>query len=627
MFAYFTNLTWPKLAKITWILIGVFIALTFSFCLFKYYTYSYNSADLGIFNQVFFNSSNGHLFAFTIHPTSYLGDHFELIIFFLLPFYSFFKSPLTLLFIQACFVGLSAIPIFLIAKKHLPPLLSLFIIVLYLFNPGTLNLTLFEFHILPLAIFLILWAFYFYDQNKFWPFVAFCGLSLLVREDVALIIFMFGVVAALDRKKITWVLTPLVMAAAYFAVALKIISYFSTSDNYKFLIYYGWLGNSLGQIFINFFLKFPEVIKHIFLNYSHLELIVGLFLIMLFLPLYRPKYLLLAAPSLLEFILGWKSGALVLQTHYVSLFMPILIIAAIFSLKNLQLNKKIIQLNSDHKEIIPTVLIVGLLYISLQLGPWSSFVTIPVSVDYQQAALKNQFSQLIPQNASLLTGFGLLPNFSSRSRLYLLHYAFLNKQQFDTGSYPLPSDLQYVFLDWDDFLFLDLGYAQSPKYSTAYYQGDDRLRELLASYTLIKADQNLALWQLKKSETKFSLYEIINQKSLAIQNKKSQPLGSPIEFLGYDKNQGSVSLYFKCLQLMDKNYFIKLNNRYYSLGYGLYPTSAWQVGQVVKINFYNLPNITSFQVAKPYGRLIYNGLNSFVLDLNKIEILGDANLD
>ena len=128
MINYFKNLTWPKINKLLLIFLAVYFVFVLLICLFKYFTFSYNGLDLAIFNQVFYNSSLGHFFNFTIHPTSYLGDHFELIIFFLVPFYSVVKSPLTLLVMQIFFLALTIIPIYLISKKYLSPLQTLLVI-------------------------------------------------------------------------------------------------------------------------------------------------------------------------------------------------------------------------------------------------------------------------------------------------------------------------------------------------------------------------------------------------------------------------------------------------------------------------------------------------------------------
>lgn len=628
MFAYFTNLTWPKLAKITWILIGVFIALTFSLCLFKYYAYAYNCIDLAIFNQVFFNSANGHLFHFTIHPTSYLGDHFEVFILFLLPFYGLFKSPIALLLIQTCFLGFSAIPLYFIAKKHLTPLLSLLVICLYLFNPATINIALFEFHILPLLIFFALWAFYFYDQNRFWPFLAFSLLALLIREDVAFIIFMFGIIALIDRKKIRWIITPLILATGYFFMALKISTYFSGSTNYKFLTYYSWLGNSLGEIFINFFLQFPEVLKHAFLNIAHLELILGLLLIMLFIPLYRPKYLLLALPVLLEFLLGPSSASVVLGSHYVSLFLPALLMATIFSLQALKQNPKVLHYNQEFPAVIPSLFLACLFYCLLVLSPLRSLPETLVKTDYEQINLKYQFAKIIPSNASLLTSYDLLPNLSSRAELYFFRYAYFNQQQFNAGPYDLPENLQYILINFDDFIFLDNS-GQLAKYHEPYASGPERFRNLLAkNYSLVKVEKNLALWQKNGPKTELSLYEILDKLPEEITNKKSPvDLGSEIEFLGYERNERLTSLFFKALKPMDKNYFMEINGHYYPLGYGLYPTGSWQPGEIVKINLYGLTEFNSFKISSLQGTLELKSLNSIRLNYNNVNILDKVSLD
>jgi uncharacterized membrane protein len=625
MFSYFTNLTWSKLAKITWVLIGVFIAFVYAICLFKYFTYAYNYLDLGIFNQVFYNSANGHLFNFTIHPSSYLGDHFELIIFFLIPFYTLWQSPLCLLLIQAIFAGLCAIPLYLIAKKHLSPLLTLLVVCLYLFNPATINFCLFEFHILPLAIFFTLWAFYFYEQNKFWTFLTFCGLSLIVREDIAFIIFMFGLIALIDRKKLKWILTPALASLLYFFLALKITSYFSISGHYQFLIYYGWLGNSLQEIIINFFLKFPSVIFHVISNITHLELIVGLLVIFLFIPLYRPKYLLLAGATLLEFILGPSAGMTVIQSHYSALFLPALLIATIFSLEALANNQKVIKFNQKDALVLPIIIASAMIYNLITIAPIIPLAQKISNIDYQQIALKNEFAKEVPPKASLLTSLDFIETLSGRSQAYPIHYAFFNQQQFSLKPYELPNDLQYVLLNEDDLLTLDF-MSHSESYHTNYFQGDDVLRKLLENFKLIKIDQNLMLWQRNSTQPGFELYKIYD-KLPKIQNKKSRVFGQAIEFLGYDKNQEITSLYFKCLEIMDKNYFIQLDNHYYSLGYGIFPTSAWQVGQIVKMNLYNLPAFNYFEIQSPSGTLGLGGINAYTLKIKKTEILGQATLD
>jgi len=174
-------------------------SLFFGISAWKYNTFSYNSLDLAIFNQVFYNSSHGRLFQLSIHEPTYLGDHLTPIILILLPFYSIFRSPLTLLLLQTLILALSAWPIYLIANKVLKSRVwSLMMGLVWLFNPLAQNANLFEFHLLPFAVFFLLWAYYFYLKKSWKIFSLFIFLSLLVREDVSLVVFMFGVLIVIQ---------------------------------------------------------------------------------------------------------------------------------------------------------------------------------------------------------------------------------------------------------------------------------------------------------------------------------------------------------------------------------------------------------------------------------------------
>jgi len=626
MLNYFKTLNFQKLNKLLGILILIYIVLVFGICLFKYFTFSYNGLDLAIYNQVFYNSSLGKFFQFTIHPTSYLGDHFELLIFFLIPFYSIFKSPISLLLIQTLFFALSAIPLYLIAKKHLKPLPALLMILLYLFNPATLNINIFEFHMLALAPFFIFWIFYFYDQNKFWPYLGFSFLSLMVREDVAFVIFMFGIIALLDKKKLKWIFTPLILASAYFFLALKIIAYFSSADKYKFLIYYKWLGQSPAEIFVNFFLKFPLVLKHV-LTIANFEFVLGFLLIFLFIPLYRPKYLLLSLGMFMQLILGPAGGELILKTHYGSIFLAAFSLASIFSLAKLSAGQKFLKFWPKFNDVVVLIVIVGFVYNLLLLGPFIPFIKSLHTTDYAQVKLKKEFLREIPRHSSLAAPFDLIANSSSREKLYSVHYLFLGKEQYMLKTYPIPDDLQYVFIDFNDFS------AYSALYETSlpeiYYQGDDNLRKLLAekNFKLIKAEQNLGLWQKNSSALEISLYQIYNKTQPKIENLANQNLNSQIEFLGYNKKENLTSLYFQALTKIEKNYFIQFNQDLYPLGFGLYPTSTWQPQKIIQLNFYDLPSIKTAQILNLTGGLELNGLASNYVVWDKKELIGQINLD
>src|SRR3990172_5321230 len=199
-----------------WLLsIGIFIYIAvFTYISFwKYDNFLYNALDLGIYSQVFESFRSGNHWYSSIQQSSYLGDHFEPFILALLPFYLLIPHPKTLLILQTIFLALPAIPIFFIAKTVFrnqesgirnQGLWVLGISFFYLLNPLIHNINLFEFHLLPFSLVFLFFAAYFYIISSFslqttyyklhyFLFLFFSFLTLSTREDVSLIIFMFGV--------------------------------------------------------------------------------------------------------------------------------------------------------------------------------------------------------------------------------------------------------------------------------------------------------------------------------------------------------------------------------------------------------------------------------------------------
>src|SRR2546423_12763797 len=71
----------------------------------RHETYHSLGPDLGLFDQIFWNTTHGRFFESTMslaqpEPHSYLSDHFSPIYLLLLPFYALVPRPETLLLIQ-----------------------------------------------------------------------------------------------------------------------------------------------------------------------------------------------------------------------------------------------------------------------------------------------------------------------------------------------------------------------------------------------------------------------------------------------------------------------------------------------------------------------------------------------
>jgi uncharacterized membrane protein len=520
------------------------ILLSFA-CLWKYFGFGYNALDLAIINQVFYNSAQGNFFASSIHPPTYLGDHFSPILFLILPFYYLYQDPKTLLILQTIILALCSWPIYLIAKQALNKNWGIFFALSWLASPFLQNINLFEVSFLPWAIFFILWIFYFYQKQQFLPFLIFTILTLLVREDVALVTFMFALAAIFDKRKIKWILTPLILSLGYFTLAMSLTKFFAPANSYKFLIYYSWLGNNIWEIAKNFFLKPQLVILYLF-RLGNLELILGLLMPLLFLPLIDPTYLSLGLATYLQVALGASGGGiLILQTQYASLFLPPVFIASIYSIKKILSQPNKHKLILKNKRIAFFILIIAVVYSALTFGPiiGATKTIINQGLISQNTLAKKELIAKIPKNAAVASTYEFLTPLSSRKNIYSFNYAFLGKQQFLSKDYSLPPDTQYLAIDFSDLNTYQLQYSKNIMYQDQYNKAKNDWPKLLNNFGLIDLKDNLALFR-KNTPDQFELVktgpEIPKPK-----NSFDLELNQALKFLGFTQINDQYQLFWQ----------------------------------------------------------------------------------
>lgn len=164
-------------------------------------TFSY---DVGLYDQGLWLMSRGHAPFVTLMGRNLLGDHASLILLFLIPLYWIVPSTITLLVVQAIVVAAGAIPMYLLAQHILKSNPMAFCVALvWLANPALNGGAMENFHpdsFLALFIPLVFFAAF----TKRWKLYAVAVvLSLLVKEDVLLLMVPIGFFVAwrFDRRK------------------------------------------------------------------------------------------------------------------------------------------------------------------------------------------------------------------------------------------------------------------------------------------------------------------------------------------------------------------------------------------------------------------------------------------
>lgn len=609
----------------------------------KYQHFGYNAIDLGIYNQVFYNTVHGRLFQFSIHPHSYLGDHFELFILLLTPVYALWNSPIMLAILQVLALTLSAWPLYMIAKKYLPNGYALAVPAAWLINPFLWNMAFFEFHMLPFAIPFILLAYYYYDQKKFIPFVLLSVLSLTVREDVSLVVIMFGVLAAVERRAYRWILTPIICGGAWFIATMQLTGYFNGYGTYKFLSMYPWLGDTFTAAIHTVLTKPWLLITHLF-TFNNILLCIGLLLPLAALPLFKPRALLLTLLVAVQLFLTGNNPTVVLETHYTALLLPGMFIAAIYSLAYITTRQPMEKRWLFRYRWLYGAMVIGAItYAFVVMSP---LVTVAKSIVHSPWSMTEVSAKRLAVNAvttgeSVAAGYDFLAPLSNREHLYSLNYAFLGKKQYSDQDYELPDSVQRVVVDANDFVIYQLQYSDNPQYRG----GAARIRTFLETNNFSIASINDAVVEFTKNATnELGIYSTSNdmpENSTLLQN-----ISPSMKLVGWKKlattssTTIAVALTWRLTNTVDEDYHIQFSVRDKSgretystvmpFGYGLFPLFDWPTENYVTTNFWltmpealNTSNATlDINVVDTAGYLDLDGWRSATIVYTKKQAIG-----
>jgi len=596
---------------------------------FKYRHLGYNGFDLSIYNQTFWNTIHGRFFENSINPPNYLGDHAEWPILILAPFYALVPHPLTLILLQAAAIAGSAFLIRLFAKDVNPRTGFRWMFVgLWLANPFVWNLALDEFHIIVFAIPLIILAAYGYRKRRYAIYLpATLGLAL-VREDMFIVVLGFAAMITWDwirrrwnsREVLSWALVPTILSAAIFIID-QIAAKLASPVGYKFLIYYNWLGNGVFSILWGALVHPLMVIKHV-LTFGTFSAAITMLLPFMFLPLWRRRWLLVAAAPAVEFLLT-RTGVdvVIVRTQYMAPFLPLFFLAAVEGYETIrrygQLVWRIIP-----RAVFPIVLSVSSVIIWFYYGPGTGIATAFSTDNERIKALKDAVA-IIPSDAPVMGTMDTMAVLSSRRWLFPLGCVWIGKKQFGIGDYTMPRPPEYIIVDEHDLLYLTTIVPQINWVQSIYPSFAGNLRKVLAEGNFGVVYESAGVALLKRGVG--GDWPLVNVRhDPKIEHPAKLSLG-PLAFLGWsDKdNKPERRLYFSAPEKVIENLIMFVNGRPSILGNGLYPTSEWNRKEIVEVELDSSPPQMELRLAEAKGWVVVNGDGSQTLTLPKINFIGD----
>ncbi len=416
-----------KKLKLIYLLLFIIVV----FCVYFSYlsikrVYSLNSYyyDLGIMDQVVYNTSRGRILDMTNQTfnknMNRLAIHFDPILIIFAPFYRIFPHFSLLLIFQSFIVGLGALAVFLLGTKIIKnELISFLFSLLYLLNFQNQRAVLFDFHSVVLSTSFFLFAAYFYEIKHYFWFFLFIFLSLLTKEHVGLIVVFFGLYIFIFRKNLKIGLLTSLLGGLFFVITNNWLIPYFRQDTHFALKYFSDFGSSGKEIFISL-IKRPELIIEKIIspkNYGyHQRLIYGNLY-----SLFSPFIYLIALPEYLINLLSKNDNMRSYYFHYQSIIVAFSFYSLIKGLKNFHdlIRNKIV------KVFIFLIFLFGNIYLFYHYSPLPFFTKEPVNYQINNDQLfdvldwSNKFKD---EKIKLATTPKLAPFFTQR--IFYLNFLY-----------------------------------------------------------------------------------------------------------------------------------------------------------------------------------------------------------
>ncbi|HUK95414.1 MAG TPA: DUF2079 domain-containing protein [Gaiellaceae bacterium] len=289
--------------------------------------------DLGNMVQAVWSTAHGHPLQVTGlrgDEISRLAAHFDPSLAAFAPLWLVWPSPDLLLVAQAVAVSLGALPVFWLARKHLDSQRAgLGFALAYLLYPPTQWLTLNEFHPVALACPLLLFAFWYLDEDRLLPFALFALAAVTTKEEIGFVVAGLGIWYALARRRRLEGAVIALAGAAVSAFAIEVaIAHFNRAGSSSFLARYNEVGGSPGGILRTAVTDPWKIVTSAFTGRG-LGYLARLLLPLGLLALLSPLVLVAAVPELAANLLSAATTQTSIRFHYTAGLIPVLVAASV----------------------------------------------------------------------------------------------------------------------------------------------------------------------------------------------------------------------------------------------------------------------------------------------------------
>jgi uncharacterized membrane protein len=514
--------------RLIWVFVAAYVVFFSALSFLKFYAFGYYDWDFASDITVLWNSIHGDFLYYPFLEQNIFGAHLYLIILFILPIYALLQSPLCLLFLQSLFLGLAAYPLYLFARTKVPKTAALVVSVLYLLYPSVGFINLFETHFEIYEIFFIFFALYFFEKERFVKFMGFLVLAAMCKENVSFVIFMFGIYGFFRKRRLRWVLTPMVFGAAWFLIAVKgIIPYFARDarlyqEGFIFSVYYKHLGATMTEM-LTTIIAHPVAVARFALTPEKIVYLFRLFAPVGFLSFFGLGPLLMTVPIFMQNLLSSAWTHAQIQYQYAGLLIPFIFASLVVALKRFWEVAGFVRYRFVALVfLLAASTTAGICFKAPQFSLPSYFASFRID---EGARLRRELVALVPVRAPVIATFRFLPWLANRRELTSWHLVTTGHRMYTAARYVPPENLEYALVDFDDPLTLNSFFPEeAPANASSFLdQGPWKVVAGAGEVILLRkgAGADRTLFGLEKDP--------VPEKYVRVN------IGDQFEFLGYNK--------------------------------------------------------------------------------------------
>lgn len=413
---------------------------------YKYAHFSYYDWDLAFFTQASYNLVHGSQYT-SLVGINYFGDHSYFFSLLLLPVFALFPHPLTLLVLKVAAFAVSGYLLYRILRQDGGQWAALAWMVLYLIFPANLFALIYEFNPEAFAPVFLLLMFDFYRREKYVPFLVSSVLLCLIKENMLLVFFMFGLYALLNRKNplMKWAWAPMAGSMAVFTtLVFWIIPLFRQTEQHAFWVRYA-------HIFANPLKFLSKVVT------GNLGYVGDLFGPLMVPVAAAPQSLFFVVPVFLQHMCSNEVSEHTIFYHYGPTLTPFMFLSAAAGLRKL----KGFYQGKIYLAAWVLVIVFGFGHTGHFAGKLKERIVI------HKDDLKDvrwEMVRKVPPDAGVVASFDFLAPLSLRRSLYSFHKLYddffqdpakLKKGElYQSGVFSLPEDVTYALIDTDDPFFV-----------------------------------------------------------------------------------------------------------------------------------------------------------------------------